>query len=208
MTIEEYLSDPCGKSPLPYYKYKRFKPGLTLRVYHERDYSGQGKSQAFFRCIHNLKNIGSYALKDGYSLSVMAMDTLEEKEALSAFVSKCYRQERLPVHQIQGMVESDHYEPSVWLKIQDAENKIVATAVSEKDTQAREGCLEWIQVLPSHQGLGLGKVLVVASLLAFEGSVDFVTVSGRLDNMTNPHRLYKKCGFTGQDVWHFVEETS
>jgi hypothetical protein len=30
---------------------------------------------------------------------------------------------------------------------------------------------------------------------------DFVTVSGRVDNRTNPERLYRRCGFEGNDVW-------
>ena len=35
---------------------------------------------------------------------------------------------------------------------------------------------------------------------------DFVTVSGNLDNPTNPLELYKKCGFEGDDVWYICQK--
>jgi hypothetical protein len=31
---------------------------------------------------------------------------------------------------------------------------------------------------------------------------DFITVSGRVDNNSNPFRLYKSCGFVGNDIWY------
>jgi len=31
---------------------------------------------------------------------------------------------------------------------------------------------------------------------------EFATVSGRLDNVTEPLKLYKSCGFVGDDVWY------
>lgn len=33
---------------------------------------------------------------------------------------------------------------------------------------------------------------------------DFVTVSGKVDNDTKPEFLYRKCGFTGEDIWHIL----
>lgn len=35
--------------------------------------------------------------------------------------------------------------------------------------------------------------------------VDFVTVSGKSDNKTNPEGLYRSCGFTGNDLWHILK---
>lgn len=34
----------------------------------------------------------------------------------------------------------------------------------------------------------------------------FATVSGKIDNPANPERLYRKCGFVGNDVWHIIRK--
>jgi len=36
------------------------------------------------------------------------------------------------------------------------------------------------------------------------GKANFVTVSGEVDNSTNPEALYRKCGFIGDDIWHIM----
>lgn len=35
---------------------------------------------------------------------------------------------------------------------------------------------------------------------------NFVTVSGSLDNKTNPEVLYRKCGFIDNDVWYICKK--
>ena len=42
-------------------------------------------------------------------------------------------------------------------------------------------------------------------LFNLSNSVDFVTVSRKVDNKTNPEKLYRRCGFEGKDIWHIVE---
>ncbi|MGL5087309.1 MAG: GNAT family N-acetyltransferase [Clostridium sp.] len=64
--------------------------------------------------------------------------------------------------------------------------------------------LEWIQILPEYRGLRLGKAIVMRLLLNMCKQVDFVTVSGKVDNKTNPEKLYRKCGFEGKDIWHVI----
>ena len=39
-----------------------------------------------------------------------------------------------------------------------------------------------------------------------KGIADFATVSGKVDNETNPEALYRKCGFVGNDVWHILHK--
>ena len=34
----------------------------------------------------------------------------------------------------------------------------------------------------------------------------FATVSGKVENETKPEALYRKCGFTGNDVWHILHK--
>lgn len=35
---------------------------------------------------------------------------------------------------------------------------------------------------------------------------DFVTVSGKVDNLTNPRYLYKACGFYDEEIWHVMKK--
>ena len=37
-----------------------------------------------------------------------------------------------------------------------------------------------------------------------QGIAEFATVSGKVNNPTNPESLYRKCGFTGNDIWHIL----
>lgn len=76
-----------------------------------------------------------------------------------------------------------------------------ALGIAELDPTVPEGALEWIQVLPEYQGRGFGKILVLELLNRIKGKAKFTTVSGEVDNETNPERLYRSCGFVGNDTW-------
>ena len=39
-----------------------------------------------------------------------------------------------------------------------------------------------------------------------QGIAEFATVSGKVNNPTNPQSLYRKCGFIGDDVWHILTQ--
>ena len=58
-------------------------------------------------------------------------------------------------------------------------NAPAALGIAEIDRNVPEGSLEWIQVLPSIKGKGLGKVLVLELLHRLKARADFTTVSGR-----------------------------
>ena len=58
---------------------------------------------------------------------------------------------------------------------------------------------------PKYRGKGLGKFVVNELLWRMKGKVDFVTVSGKIDNPTNPRDLYKACGFTNEEIWHVMK---
>ena len=58
---------------------------------------------------------------------------------------------------------------------------------------------------PEKRGFGLGQAIVRELLLRLKGKADFITVSGQIDNATDPEALYRKCGFTGNDIWCVVQ---
>ena len=55
-------------------------------------------------------------------------------------------------------------------------------------------------------GLFLPKIKKGATTHDEEENATFATVSGQCNNPTNPEALYRKCGFTGSDVWHVLRK--
>lgn len=57
--------------------------------------------------------------------------------------------------------------------------------------------------MPEHRSKGYGEAIVNSLLKKLKQlGAKFVTVSGNLDNNTNPEKLYRKCGFVGEDIWY------
>jgi len=83
---------------------------------------------------------------------------------------------------------------------------VAASGIAELDRDCGEGVLEWIQVSEQHRRRGLGVYLVNELLWRMKDLARFVTVSGRCGNLNNPEGLYRKCGFTGDDVWHILRK--
>ena len=97
------------------------------------------------------------------------------------------------------------YDPNLWLSIIDTETeKLVATGIAELDSAIGEGVLEWIQVSPDYRRMGLGSFLVRELLCRLNGKASFVTVSGMVNNKTNPLGLYLNCGFGEEAIWHVL----
>lgn len=64
--------------------------------------------------------------------------------------------------------------------------------------------MEWIQVLPPFRRRGYGQAVVCELLSRAQGRARFATVSGKVNDPNAPEGLYRKCGFTGNDVWHII----
>lgn len=61
-------------------------------------------------------------------------------------------------------------------------------------------------MLPEYRGRGVGQSIVNELLRRMQGRADFATVSGKVNNLTRPERLYRRCGFTGDDMWHILTQ--
>lgn len=104
-----------------------------------------------------------------------------------------------------GYIKSEVYDENLWIIVYEkVTHKPVACGIAELDKEIREGMLEWIQVLPAYRGKKIGQLLVNELLTRLQGKADFVTISGKVDNVTKPEILYRKCGFTGDDIWHIL----
>ena len=104
------------------------------------------------------------------------------------------------------MQKHSTYRKDLWIGIE-ADDRLIGCAIAEYDLECREGSIEWICVLPEYQRRGYGSKLIFALLYKLkELGANFVTVSGRLDNASQPEKLYRFCGFTGSDLWYICKK--
>jgi GNAT superfamily N-acetyltransferase len=154
---------------------------------------------AFFR----LKFTGTpmpFSLPYGFHFRGAAPDL--EAEAISGLIGRCYEALQPGVEEVRGWTRQPVFAPSLWVWAWDElHDRPAGLGIAEFDPSINEGSLEWIQVLPEYRGRGLAQGLVLELLRRLHGRADFVTVSGEVDNLTNPEELYRKCGFTGADIW-------
>lgn len=111
----------------------------------------------------------------------------------------------LSANDVSGWMRYPVFNKMLWVFICDKDSLLpVALGIADFDNSVKEGSLEWIQVLPEKRRMGLGKSIVFELLYRLKDHVDFVTVSGEVDNPSNPEALYRKCGFTGDDIWYVI----
>lgn len=126
-----------------------------------------------------------------------------EYEEVAMFINDNYEHIRVTSQQVLAWIERKVHDHQLWVWIIDSSSeKKAALGIAEIDLDLKEGALEWIQVDPGYRGKGLGKVLVHELLHRLSQQATFTTVSGEVDNKTEPERLYRACGFQGDAVWH------
>lgn len=203
ITKEEYLKNPCKVSSLPYWKAKTITVPDGVKILHQDEYDAAGFPQyidePYFRLRHDLKGLAEPVLLQGYSLCTATICEY------AAHISSCYDGIGITEEELRSYTFRPVYDAALWLAIK--ENKtgsIVATGIAELDREINEGALEWIQVSQAHRGKGLGSYIVLELLRRLKSKAGFASVSGQCNNPTNPEALYRKCGFTGNDVWHIL----
>ena len=203
MTIEEYLQNPCGVSSLPYWKAQRLSTPDGMMILHDKEFDASFlksyDDEPYFRLMHTLKSINNAPLPEQFSFFTPSADEL------AAHINSCYEILRISCEDLQAAYNHPTYSPDLWLAINDnIAEQIVATGIAELDPMTNEGILEWIQVSRDYRRRGLGACVVTELLRRMKGRVSFVTVSGKVDNPSNPESLYRKCGFSGNDIWHIL----
>ena len=108
---------------------------------------------------------------------------------------------------IKSYTKTPVYNAELWVMVKEkASSEYVGCGIADFDTETKELILEWIQVLPQYRGKKIGQLIVTELLLRMKYVANFATVSGKVDNTTSPEALYRKCGFTGNDVWHILHK--
>lgn len=211
----EYLKNPCGESSIPYWKTKAISVPAGMKILHETEFdklkfhetdsyeaeASQFVDEPYFRLSHDLKTIAKPLLPQEYSLCDAVPNDFAEH------INRCYDGICISEAELQNYLNRPTYASSLWLAVRDNKTgDIAATGIAELDREIGEGILEWIQVSKHHRRFGLGSYLVCELLWRMKDIARFATVSGQCNNPANPEGLYRKCGFTGNDVWHVLRK--
>lgn len=168
----------------------------ALPIFERRQFSHQ---EAYFRLIHK-ESPPLYVCPPGFNYK--DAHPQREIDAVTKFLKSCYQELDVDESVVRSWLKHPVYDPNLWVWIMDeAANTPAALGIAELDRRVPEGSLEWIQVLPPYLKQGLGKAVVAELLRRISGKAEFTTVAGKIKNLSQPDRLYRRCGFTGRDVW-------
>jgi ribosomal protein S18 acetylase RimI-like enzyme len=157
--------------------------------------------ERYFRLLHDLANTASDRLPGGYAFAPVEMP--RQADTMAALISACYGGTMPDAGEVVAWTQSPVFHPDLWVAVIETDGRTpVALGIAELDPQVGEGSLEWIQVLPGHRGRGVGTALVCRLLRLLTERAAFATVSGAMNHSHAAERLYRRCGFKGDDVWH------
>ena len=205
MKKEIYLANPCKASSLPFWKTNLVKIPEHMKVVLEDDLHGEDtlkySDERFFKLIHHMQESKRPLLDSKYEMVCC------EVSEYAKHIAACYSNIGISTDELLEYRKHAVYDGKLWLAIRErGQSEIVASGIAELDTDIKEGVLEWIQVSPEYRGKGLGKFVVNELLWRMKDRAEFVTVSGKVDNPTNPRELYKACGFTDEKIWHVMRK--
>ncbi len=202
--IDTYLKNPCGTLSVPYWKYESMMVPDSIKIIHARDWNNQHSNvERFFRMRHNLYNLPAI----DFDFDTIDMDF--QTRGLAEMITASYVHENISVTEEDILSWKEHktFREDLCVYINVEGGIMAASGIAEYDETCKEGILEWIQVLPDYRGQGLGTKIVTVLLNRLKKmGAEFVTVSGNLDNETSPLQLYRKCGFTGDDIWYICKK--
>ena len=204
MDKKTYLADPCRASSLPFWKTNRVTVPEGLLILREDDPCLEELTHSFtdtpyFKLIHTMRRIDRCELPSGYRFIT------PDEASLSEHIASCYLSERASVSELACYRLHPTYAPDLWLAIIDERtDAVVASGIAELDGDIREGVLEWVQVSPEYRRRGFGQMIVNELLSRLQDRADFVTVSGKQNDPSNPRALYERCGFDDGAIWHVL----
>lgn len=202
---ETYMANPCGASSLPFWKEKQIVVPDNMLILHDKDFNEsyliEYNDEQYFRLKHNFIDVNDPVLPNGFELCDATLSDFAKH------ISKCYKGSKLTVDELESYCKRTVYYQELWIAVKDCKNnKIIGTGIAELDTGIGEGVLEWIQVSEKYRGKGIGKFIVNELLQRMISKASFVTVSGQVNNSTNPQALYRNCGFEGNDIWRIMHK--
>lgn len=206
MTKQQYMDNPCRTAAVPYWKAVRISLPNDMKILHDdewnQEYLWMYQDEPYFRLRHDLQGLESATLPtEGFSIDQASIAEYADH------INGCYESIGITAAELKKYMERAVYCPELWLALRhDRTGKLAATGIGELDREIGEGVLEWIQVSEEHRCCGLGSYLVSELLWRMKDKAKFVTVSGQCNHHDNPEALYRRCGFTGNDIWHILKK--
>lgn len=202
---EQYLRNPCREASIPYWKAKTISVPNGMKLLHHDDFDEaehrQYIDELYFRLIHDLHDLSAPMPPEGFSLCHAALSDFADH------INKCYDGIGISEAELRSYTTRPVYHAALWLAVRDNRTgEIAATGIAELDREIGEGVLEWIQVSENYRRCGLGSYIVSELLWRMRDTAQFVTVSGQCRSPANPEALYRRCGFTGNDIWHVLRD--
>ena len=189
MLINDYLADPCGSLSIPYWKNKKMNVPPDIKIVHHKNFKDKYlvnyTDEKYFRLIHYLNDVKQKPVP-GFSIRTADISDIH---SIVEVINKSYNDLSVNYHQILGLTKLPVHNSNLWvLLIENSSENIVGCGIADFDEEVKEGILEWIQILPDYRGKKLGK-MIVNELLCRMKRAEFATVSGKINNPTNPERL-------------------
>ncbi|MFA5179235.1 MAG: hypothetical protein WC363_03220 [Candidatus Izemoplasmatales bacterium] len=209
LSLVDYCQDPCKTSSLPYWKIKSGIAINDLLILHDQEYRvgdfSSFSDQQYFRLYHDLKRLPIATIDKQFFSRVVNIK--KDIDAIVNTINTSYEDIKVTALQVRKWTETVVYTPQLWLLIIDKNSSsTVGLGIADFDFETKEGILEWIQIVPSFRHRGLGRYLVASLLLEIKKFAEFATVSGQINNLYKPERLYRYSGFTGTDIWHVMKK--
>lgn len=202
--LEAYRKNPCATLSIPYWKSKVIAIPPHMRIVHDSAFIPERykeyNDERYFRLFHSLAQINCTA-HDSYRIRTAAPTDIP---LMTEIINRSYTDLSVTPEQLRGYTQTSVYRPELWILAEDVNGQALGCAIAELDGEIREGVIEWVQVQPEYRGQKIGQLLVNELLRRLSAEADFATVSGKLDSPSRPELLYRKCGFTGSDVWHIL----
>jgi GNAT superfamily N-acetyltransferase len=167
-----------------------------VALFSDRKFS---RTEAYFRLVHKGQP-QEYRIPSGFTFR--KVDPHRDIQSVAEFINSCYADIQVNREIVRSWLKHPVYDPGLWIWVADEQTgQMAGLGIAEFDPQVPEASLEWIQVHPHYQRRGLGKAIVTALLQRVSDNVLFTTVSGKVDSAAQPEKLYRNCGFSGNDVW-------
>lgn len=203
----KYLENPCRYSSIPFWKMQEIKIPDNMLIIHDENFDKNilvnYDDERYFRLIHcfdSEEKLEKPVLPQGFYLGNSS------DYALVNQINSCYDDIVADFSQVREWKRRRVFNENLWLMVFSG-HKLVASCISEIDKDCGnlgEGAIEWLQVSPKYRKLGLGEFLIKETFFRMKGKADFITVSGKADTSTNSQKLYRRCGFEGNDMYHVL----
>ena len=213
LSREKYIASPTTAASLAFWKEESFAVPENMLIVGEEEYRRALDSdknafagftdEPYFKLVFRLdaRCIERPELPRGHALYDGSMKEFSEHIRL------CYGGGPDEA-ELERYKQHPTHDPSLWLMLADEKTgAIAASGIAELDRRIGEGILEWIQVSPAARRRGLGRFVVSELIWRMRDKADFVTVSGMLNDDSDPLELYKSCGFSEMAVWHILRRS-